>query len=317
MQQVDLTVDIANGINARIWGNAQRHVFTPVKSPLESGAHNREKERPTRKLTLPELIDFAVILAATGALAGLIGGLMGVGGGFVIVPILYNILPALGVSQSVSMWMAVATSLATIAFTSLVASLLRGATHRRPGPSLRLALPAGAGAIVGGALAGTLDTRMLTLLFATTAFLVAGYLTLLRTMVWTDAPVGGAARAIAGGLLGAMGVLTGTAGRALGIPLLTLMGVDQKEAVAMTARLAVFIALPGAVGFIFVGAGDPRVPPGSLGYVNLLGVSIMAPVALLFLAIGERLARSVPPGFLSVAFALYLIAVGARMVASL
>ncbi|MEM8853381.1 MAG: sulfite exporter TauE/SafE family protein [Pseudomonadota bacterium] len=266
---------------------------------------------------MPELIDFAVILAATGALAGLIGGLMGVGGGFVIVPILYNILPALGVSQSVAMSMAVATSLATIAFTSAVAGLLRGPASIASSPSLRLALPAGAGAVVGGALAGTLDARMLTLLFATTAFLVAFYLTLLRAMVWADAPVGGTSRAIAGGLLGAVGVLTGTAGRALGIPLLTLMGVGQSEAMATMARLAVFIAVPGSIAFIVVGAGDPRVPPGSLGYVNLLGVSIMAPVALLFLAVGERLARSVPPTFLSVAFALYLIAVGARMVTSL
>lgn len=255
----------------------------------------------------------AMILA--GTLGGLAAGLLGVGGGIVIVPILYIVLSSMAVEPGLAMKVAVATSLASIIFTSLSSARSH---HRRGAVDLILlrswSIPIFTGVIFGTVLAGWLDGTWLTLIFAVVAVLVATNMFLRANAVpiFPDFP-GGAAKVGSGIIVGTISALMGIGGGTLGVPILTAFGYDIRRAVGTAAALGFIIAIPGAIGYSVAGWSLEDKPPGSLGYVNLIGLAALVPLTVIVAPLGARLAHKISKKALSYSFAAFLLLVAARM----
>ncbi|TVR97354.1 MAG: sulfite exporter TauE/SafE family protein [Rhodospirillales bacterium] len=262
-------------------------------------------------------VALALLAAAvgTGLVAGVLAGLLGVGGGIVIVPMLYWLLPLAGVDESVRMHLAVGTSLATIVPTSIVSAL----AHRRRGAVdaglLRTYAPGiVAGVLIGAAFGVRAGGPVLTLIFASVALVVAADMALRRREVQlAERPVRGPAAQAIGAFIGAVSAVMGIGGGTLSVPAFTLMGVPVHRAVGTAAAIGLIISVPGALGFMLGGLDDPRLPPGSVGYVNLLAFLAIVPATMLAAPHGVRLAHAISPRALRLAFAFFLLATAVRM----
>ncbi|MBK1667732.1 hypothetical protein CKO28_06750 [Rhodovibrio sodomensis] len=261
------------------------------------------------------LAAFAGCLLVTGALAGVLAGLLGVGGGIVIVPVLFQGLTWLGVDADVRMHLTVGTSLMTIVATSLASAR---AHHRRGALDTDLMKTLAGGVLLGagaGVLVGTRVTgEVLTAVFAVVALLVAINMALRpgNTTVAAELPRGWPRWAV-GGVIGGFSVIMGIGGGTLSVPLLTAFAVPIRRAVATASAIGFLIAVPGAIGFALSGWGRPDLPPLSLGYVNLIGFALITPLSVACAPLGARLAHSLPPTGVRLAFAGFLLATAVRM----
>lgn len=265
-----------------------------------------------------DILSFALVLTVAGAVGGLIAGLLGVGGGIVIVPVLFYLLPAAGVAEADRMHVAVATSLATIIATGLVSALSH---YRRGGVDVtllkRLAPAIVVGVLLGVTLGAAASGSTLTLIFAVVALVVAVHMAFFKGRRLAEGLPPFPWRDLIGLFIGAVSVVMGIGGGTLSVPVFTLCGVPIRRAVGTAAAIGLIIAVPGAIGFAAAGWGEPGLPPGSLGYVNLIGFALVAPLSMLLAPVGARLAHTLPSEWLGRAFALFLAATSVRMLASL
>ncbi|GAA0373343.1 sulfite exporter TauE/SafE family protein [Bowmanella denitrificans] len=261
------------------------------------------------------LLPLAAMMLATGVVAGLLAGLLGVGGGIVIVPVLDTALGIYGIDPAIRMHVAVATSLTCIIFTSVSSTR---AHHAKGAVDLALAKVWGPGVLMGSLLgavgAAYVDSQVLAALFGVVALIVAlkMLLPLDGLTLSRDVPRGLAAPfppLAIGGLSSMMGIGGGT----LSVPVLTLMSQPIHRAVGTAALFGLLISLPGAVGFAISGWGDSRLPPASLGYINLIGVALIAPVTVVVAPFGARLAHRLAKRHLSMLFGFFLLLVAGRM----
>ena len=264
-------------------------------------------------MDLMTLLPFFLILAAVGAVAGVIAGLLGVGGGMVLVPAFYYIFAALGHDGPQLMQLCVGTSLATILATStrsLRAHAARGAVDRDflRGWAPAIAIGAGAGAL----LASSLKSDTLTAVFAVLAALAGLWMLLGRKdlRLADHLPDGPRAWGM-GGALGLASAVMGIGGGTFGVPLMTLHGMAIHRAVGTASGLGLIIAAPATLGFLFTRVENP--PPLSIGAVNLPAFALVVAMTLLTTPLGVRLAHGMNPAPLKRAFALFLIAVAANM----
>lgn len=257
-----------------------------------------------------------LIFALTGAAAGLLAGLFGVGGGLIMVPALAFLLPALGVPEPVVMQVAIATSLAVIGATSISSTR---AHHGRRGVRwdlLRSLAPGLAVGALGGAfVAHGLSGRALELTVGIGAILVA-------TQMFfgaTPAPRETVAVMPAGELLavgsgiGLLSALVGIGGGSLIVPYLAWRGVTMQQAVGTAAAGGIPIAWGGALGFIVSGWNVPGLPGIHLGYVSVAAFFGLAVASVLTAPQGARLAHALPAKTLKRCFALLLASVGLLM----
>ncbi|WAJ28204.1 sulfite exporter TauE/SafE family protein [Antarcticirhabdus aurantiaca] len=250
-----------------------------------------------------------------GIVGGLIAGLLGVGGGIVIVPVLYQVLAGFGVEEGLRMKVAVATSLATIIATSSVSVMSH---HRRGAIDLSLlkswSLPIFIGVIAGTAFGGTVDGRVLTGVFATVALLVAINMLLRREGVAVaDGFPNRFAKISSGFFVGGVSAMMGIGGGTLSVPILTTYGFDIRRAVGTAAAIGFVIAIPGTLGYIVTGLGAEGRPPFSLGYFNAAAALALVPLTMLMAPVGARLAHSIPRRALQFCFAGFLLLTSARM----
>lgn len=261
------------------------------------------------------LLAFAAVLMVAGMAAGTLAGLLGVGGGIVIVPVLYLLLPFAGVPDEIRMHLAVGTSLATIVPTSLRSA---HAHYRRGGLDVAL-LKALAPGVVLGVLIGTIlgaraggDT--LTLIFAVVALLVSAHMGLGKAD-WTVATAlpGPPWPQVIGVFIGGFSVVMGIGGGTFTVPILSAASVPIRRAVGTASAVGILISVPGVLGFMTAGWTMPGLPPFSLGYANLLGFCLIVPMTLLMAPVGARLAHTIPPQALRRAFALFLFLTALRM----
>lgn len=265
--------------------------------------------------SLMSLWPFALGLIAAGLVAGTLAGLLGVGGGIVLVPVLYHVFTALGIDEAVRMHLAVGTSFATIIPTSIRsvrAHARRGAVDfallRQWAPAVFL------GTTLGTLIAGRVSGSALTFIFASLVLMVAAHLAFGRETWRLGAamPKSAPAQALAAAI-GGVSAFMGIGGGTFAVPAMTLYGFPIHRAVATSSGLGILIAIPGTLGYILNGCSAPGLPPGSLGYVNLIGFILLTPMTALAAPYGARLAHSLPRGALKRAFALFLALTALRM----
>src|ERR1700722_1959602 len=267
-----------------------------------------------------EILWLALAIVLGGVVTGLLAGLFGVGGGAIIVPVLYEVFRILGVPETVHMQLCVGTSLAIILPTTIRSYL----THRRKGlvvpRVIRLwALPAVIGVSCGAAIAAFAPPAVFKLafvviaLFIATKFLFAGD----RWNLGTDLP-GTVPMTFYGFGIGLAGSLMGVSGGSLSNIVLTLYGKSIHQAVATSSGLGGPITIVGTAGYIIAGWHDRALlPPLSLGFVSLIGVLIMAPVSSFTAPYGARLAHRLSRRTVEVAFSIFLLLIAARFLVSM
>ena len=265
------------------------------------------------------LAALAVAMAATGLVSGTLAGLLGVGGGIVIVPVLFNVLPLFGIPEAVQMKLAVGTSLATIIPTSIQSARKHFAKGTMDVPLLRSLAPSIAtGVLLGTALAIWLKGDALTLVFALVAVAVAVNMAT-TSAEWRlrESFPAGAPRHGIGGFIGTVSAMMGIGGGTVGVPILSAFGAPMRAAVATASAFGIIIAIPATIGFVWAGWGNAMLPPLSLGYVNLIGFALIVPTSMLAAPWGVKLAHTIPPLLLKRLFAAFLAVTSVRMIWSL
>jgi len=257
----------------------------------------------------------AVTMLATGCVAGVLAGLFGIGGGIVIVPVLEAALGFLGVDPAIRMHIAVGTSLATIIPTSISSAT---AHHRRDSVDFeivkRWAVYVLLGALLGAWVAALVHSRVLAMVFATLALLVAVKMVLLpETRNLTESVPRGPLVPIIPTAIGCFSSMMGIGGGTFSVMTLTLFNQPIHRAVGTAALFGLVISLPATVGFMISGWGDPRLPVGTIGYVSLVGFALIAPTTVLMAPIGARIAHGLSKKRLSVLFGVFLLVVSLRL----
>jgi uncharacterized membrane protein YfcA len=266
-----------------------------------------------------ELAVLTGALLAAGFATGLLAGLLGIGGGGILVPVLYEVFGSLGVDPAIRMHLAVGTSLAVIVPTSLrsfAGHRARGAVDMELVRSM--ALPVVAGVALGAVLARYANEAVLKGIWVAAASLVSLKLFLGR-QDWRLGEVipGQPFRAIYGGFVGLLSTLMSIGGGVFITALMTFYGHTIQRAIATSSAFGPIIAIPGALGFIWAGWHAAGLPPGSLGYVSLLGALLIIPTSVLAAPLGVRLAHGISRRKLELAFATFLALVGVRFLLSL
>jgi uncharacterized membrane protein YfcA len=264
--------------------------------------------------TTTELVELVVALIVSGAVTGVLAGLFGIGGGAIIVPVLYEAYSLLGVDEAVRMHVSVATSMGVIvptAIRSFRAHYLRGSVDMAVFRGWLLPMPIGVAA--ASIIAAFISGKALAGVFAAIAasisirMLFGGE----RWRLGNDLPAE-PWRAIAGGVIGFLSTFMGIAGGNLVNAYMTLYGRPMIQAVGTASAVGLIISIPAAIGYIWAGWGVPGLPPLSAGYVNLLGMIVLVPVSVLAAPYGVKLAHALTRRQLEVGFGIFLALVATR-----
>ena len=265
-------------------------------------------------LPVGELALLLAMLLCGGLVMGVLAGLLGIGGGGIMVPILYELFSATGVDEAVLMHLCIGTSLAVIMPTSLRSFFLHKAKGAVDMDIIRsMALPVVVGVVIGTLVARYANSVILTSIWAGAATMMALKMFFGRESwkLGDDIP-GNPGRAIYGFFIGAISTLMSIGGGAFVTMMMTLYGRPIHQAVGTSSGFGPMIAIPGTLGFIWAGWGVAGLPPGSLGYVSLLSVAIIVPVSVLAAPLGVRMAHGFSRRRLELFFAAFLALVAAR-----
>ncbi|EZQ01367.1 sulfite exporter TauE/SafE family protein [Acinetobacter sp. Ver3] len=256
-----------------------------------------------------ELITFLII----GAFAGFAAGLFGVGGGTIIVPLLFIVFTQMGYDPDVIMHLALGTSLATIVVTS-ISSLM---AHHKNGAVLwpvfkNLAPPMAIGCFAGAGIAGLLPGLHLQIMVG--LFLIWVAYTMFtganKAVNSTMALPSSSQQVAAGSVIGIASALFGIGGGSLTVPYLNRYGVVMQKSVGTSAACGLPIALAGAIGFMVFGMTAEINVPNTIGYVHIyafVGISVMSFITAKF---GAKTAHALSPAMLKKCFAVLLVIIG-------
>jgi uncharacterized membrane protein YfcA len=257
------------------------------------------------------------LLLATGVFAGVLAGLLGVGGGIVIVPILYHLFSAFGVATTLAMPLAVGTSLSTIVLTSMVSARKH---HAKGGVDVALVkgwiLPVLLGVLLGSLAPAVIDGAQVKTAFG--VMLVTVSLHMLASSRWKlelfhqlpARPLQFLLAVLVGGLSALLGIGGGT----LMVPLLTLFAFPIHRAVSTASVFGLIISVPATMVYVANGWGTPDLPPLTTGYVNWAAFALLVPMTMWFAPLGVKLAYKLNVPQLKRAFAVFLFLVGMKMV---
>jgi len=255
-----------------------------------------------------------ILYLVTGALSGFAAGLFGVGGGLIIVPVLYYVFSAQGYDQQHLMHMAVATSLAVIVFTSISSTL---AHHRKQAVlwSVVLLLVPGIiiGAWFGGVFASTLETRVLSSFFAVFEFFVAVSLLLKKQPAQHQTRIKTSVATVGGSIIGFISTIVGVAGGTMTVPFLHWFNISMHKAVATSAACGFPIALIGTLSYIYTGWGQQLTNSPSIGYLQLYALAIIASSSFIFAPLGAKLTHTVSEKTLRLSFSFILFMLSITM----
>lgn len=263
-------------------------------------------------------MDLLVIYVLLGAFAGIMAGLLGVGGGLVIVPVLLMLWQADGLDGPQMVQLAVGTSLAVIVFTSFSSVT----AHHRRGSVVwpifwRLTPGVLLGAVLGASVASAMPQAMLKTLFGVFELLVATQMFLSLRSAKTVAekhdlpgPVG---MGMAGTLIGTVSAIVGIGGGTMTVPFLDACKVRMQQAVGTSSACGLPIAVAGALSYVLLGWGNPQLPANSVGFVYGPALAGITVASMLFAPLGVFLTHRLPTSVLKKIFASFLAALGIWM----
>jgi uncharacterized protein len=269
---------------------------------------------------LSEIVWLAIAIIVAGIVTGILAGLFGIGGGAVIVPVLFEVFRIVGVPEEVRFQLCVGTSLAIIVPTALRSY----SAHRAKGLVVSAVmrswtLPAVVGVAVGSIAAAVAPPDLFKLAFVVIAGVIAA-----KLLIGRESWVLGRqlprrfAMAACGFIVGLASSLMGISGGSLATMAMTLYGVPIHNAVATSAGLGVPITIAGTLGYILAGLPHQALlPPLSLGFVSAIGVILIAPISSYIAPLGARLAHALPKRQLEIGFGLFLITASLRFLVSL
>jgi len=260
-----------------------------------------------------------ITLIVMGALAGVMAGLLGIGGGAIIVPVLAMVFESQGVAPDLVMKVALGTSLATIIFTAISSTL---AHHRRGAVDWsivrKLAPVVVVATLLGAVVADSLTNRTLKIIFILFMFSIAIQMArgTAAAKARTQLP-GMLGMNLAGGTIGIASALFGIGGGSLVVPFLTWCSVHIKRAVATGAAIGVPVAISGTIGYILTGWNAPDLPSGSVGYIVVPAFAGIVIASTLAAPLGAKLAHRMSAITLRRVFAVVLVGLGLRMLWSI
>jgi len=255
---------------------------------------------------------------AIGCAVGFLAGLLGIGGGMVIVPMLVFVFTAKGFASSHLMHLSLATSMATVPFTS--ASSVR-AHDVRGGVDWRVVrgmLPGlAAGALLGALVAGAVPSRPLAIFFTVFIFYAASNMFLqLRTKPTRQLP-GRLGLGVTGGVVSFLASFLAAGAAFMTVPFMTWCNVPLKRAIGTAAALGFPLSLASSIGYVYAGWGVPGLPAGSFGFVYLPALGLIAAASIFTAPLGARVSHGLPVRKLRNVFGLLLLAIAVRMLISL
>lgn len=250
----------------------------------------------------------------TGAFAGFAAGLFGVGGGLIIVPVLYYVFSTQGYDQQHLMHMAIATSLATIVVTSISSSLAHHKKHAVLWTTVLLLTPGIIlGSWTGGVFASSLKNSVLTSIFAVFELLVAFHLLLKKQPSQHLTEIKKLPASIGGFVIGFVSAIVGIGGGTMTVPFLHWFNVSMRNAVATSAACGFPIALFGTLSYVFTGWDKQLGGTTVIGYLNLQALLFIALSSFIFATLGAKVAHSISETRLRLSFAMLLFALSTSM----
>jgi uncharacterized membrane protein YfcA len=266
-----------------------------------------------------EFIGLAGLLIFGGIVTGLLSGLFGVGGGGILVPVLYELFGALGTPEDVRMHLAVGTSFAVILPTSFRAARShydRGAIDGAVLPLLGVA--AVFGVILGSVTAKYSDDTVMKIVWVISATLMSASLIFRRESWRIAGHLESPAWSVpVGVVVGFLATLMGIGGGAYIALFLALFGRSMHVAVGTSAGFSAIVAVPAVLGYVWAGWGMEGLPAVSLGYVSLIGAAILIPTSVLAAPFGVRMAHGLSKRKLEIGFSIFLLSVGGRFLLAL
>lgn len=266
-----------------------------------------------------DLVLLILSLLLLGCVGGFLAGLLGVGGGIILVPglnlVFESVSDTFGFSKVDLMHVSVGTSLAIIIPTGLSSAM---AHHKRGAVDLDIVKKLGLGIVIGvvsaTAVANDLSGMALKMIFATAIFLLAVIMTM-DHQKWKlgDSLPKQPKTGLAGFVIGVLSALIGIGGATLSVPYMSVYGTPIHRAVGSASAMGLVIAIPAALGFVYIGWGRQGLPPFSFGYVNLLAWLCVIPTSILLAPVGARVAHKVSVKRLKKIFALFMVLVALNM----
>lgn len=275
-------------------------------------------------IPLDQALALAAALLIAGAVTGLLSGLFGVGGGAVLVPVLFEVFGFAGIDETIRLPLSIGTSLAVIIPTSIRSfrgHFARGAVDQTI--LRRWAFPILVGVIIGAIIARIADPWVFLIVFIAVSIVNAVKL-LFGKESWklSDELPGTWPMSIIGAVIGLLSSLMGVGGGVMATMVQTLCGRPILNSIATSSGVGVLISIPATFGYIYAGwpkmAADPALlPPFSLGYISLVGVALLLPMTVLTAPIGVRIAHAIPKRSLEIGFGIFLLLVSVRFIAEL
>lgn len=258
---------------------------------------------------MADMLTLLAVLVASGAVAGLIAGLLGVGGGLILVPAFFYAFSSLGYHPDQLMQICVATSVGTIIFTSIRSvqshrkrGSFSGELLRTWGPFIAL------GSVAGVLTATQLRSEELQIAFGCIGVAIGLWL-LLGNKDWraSEQMPGPVLRSVYSLIIGFFSALMGIGGGSFTVPILTAYGFPPVRAVGTSPGFGLMISIPGLIAFLLTGWDLPGKPPLTIGYVNLPAVAVIVLVTMVTVPWGVRLAHALSPARLRLIFALTVL----------
>ncbi len=266
-------------------------------------------------MTLDIIVQVSLLLSL-GAVAGMLAGLLGIGGGLIIVPVLFTLFLSSGqVDTAVAIHVAIGTSLATIIPTSISSILAHQKRQAilwlvviRITPAILL------GGLAGALIAGMLPGSVLRLGFSAFLLLVATQMLIGRAPHAQRSLPGLVGMSVVGSLIGGVSAIMGIGGGTMSVPFLIWCNVEARKAVATSAAIGLPIALAGTTGFVIAGLGKTGLPDLSIGYINIPAFVCIVTASVLSAPLGAKFAHSIPHARLKRIFAVFLLILAIRMI---
>ena len=258
-----------------------------------------------------ELAESTMILLLAGSLAGIMAGMLGIGGGMILVPLLVFVFDLMKVSEALIPHLAIGTSLTTIVVTSLSstkAHLKRGSFDKEL--LKHSIMPTTLGAGFGGLLAGSISGMVLVMIFGFMAVVVSVRMMMPSKIHNENHQEPN--RFLIGNLTGLTGMISamvGIGGGAMNVPLLNMMGIKIHQAVGTSASIGFMIALPGAIGFIVSGWEKPNLPEFSFGFIHWLAALCICLMTAIFAPLGATISHKLNAKKLKQVFGIFLMVV--------